>query len=252
MKHGRSTELRKLKRSQTVLQQSPSPSLGSSIPNERSTGLLAIDRTRVTGSLSIHVDTVHQYHNELKEIQNRLGKRIDGTENEESSVIAPRSTADQRYEERALILDANDLGGEASVRKRWFIAANGNVDVVIFTVDLGCYDQCLGDGHGDTNQMQENILLFDSVTNASTHVGTKFLLFFTQQSKLALKLKESPIEGYFPEYPHKTSSLADATAFFVKKFLRLERSESRIVHHTVTWNLPTVVWYQADCLRKAQ
>lgn len=90
-----------------------------------------------------------------------------------------------------------DVGGRRPARKTW-VHAQERTDLVIFTVDIGCYDQQFS-GDSSVNRMQEAIALWDSVVHSRWFIKSEFLLCFTKQAKFAAKLKDSPLATHFPQ-----------------------------------------------------
>lgn len=66
-----------------------------------------------------------------------------------------------------------DVGGQRSERKKW-IHCFENVTAVLFLVALSGYDSCLVEDK-DANQMQEALMLFDSICNSKWFARTSMV-----------------------------------------------------------------------------
>jgi len=94
--------------------------------------------------------------------------------------------------------DMYDVGGTRSGRKKW-IHAFDTADAVIFTVDIGSYNQLLVEDE-TVNRMQKALTLFDSIANSRWFTTTLMALFFAKCDKLRPKLHCSPPKNYFPDF----------------------------------------------------
>jgi hypothetical protein len=63
-----------------------------------------------------------------------------------------------------------DVGGQRSERKKWIHCFEG-VTAVLFLVSLSGFDSCLVEDK-DANQMQEALMLFDSICNSKWFLRT--------------------------------------------------------------------------------
>lgn len=67
-----------------------------------------------------------------------------------------------------------DVGGQRSERKKWIHCFEG-VTAVLFLVAISGYDATLLED-GDANQMQEALMLFDTITNSQWFTQTSMIL----------------------------------------------------------------------------
>ncbi|CAG8542628.1 1240_t:CDS:2 [Diversispora eburnea] len=102
-----------------------------------------------------------------------------------------------------------DVGGQRSERKKW-IHCFEDVTAVLFLVAISGYDQCLVEDR-DANQMQEALMLFDSICNSQWFVNTSMILFLNKIDIFREKIKVSSIRKYFPDYSEIYSHFTDAT-----------------------------------------
>ena len=135
--------------------------------------------------------------------------------------------------DRTMELFVYDVGGVRIERKYW-IHAFEKVDIVIFTVDIACYDQLLYEDES-VNRMSEALTLFNSVVNSRWFVKSEMILCFTKGAKLAAKIKHSPVENYFPDFvPTEPPSLQDTTAYFITRFKNLDERRGRLTERPLT------------------
>ena len=113
------------------------------------------------------------------------------------------------------------------------------VNLVLFTVDIGCYDQFLYEDE-TMNRMQENLTLWDSIVNGRWFTETDFILCFTKQAKLAAKIKDSPLATYFTDFvPSDPPDLKSATKYFIDRFVSLSQNDNKTIYTIVLPDLPT-------------
>ncbi|KAF9318439.1 hypothetical protein BGZ91_005167, partial [Linnemannia elongata] len=80
------------------------------------------------------------------------------------------------------------------------------------------------------NQMQEAMMLFDQVCNSQWFTDTSIILFLNKTDIFREKLKYTRVKDYFPDYEGPDTSVEEATEFFRKRFIRLNRSEHKEVY----------------------
>lgn len=75
-----------------------------------------------------------------------------------------------------------DVGGQRSERRKWINLFEG-VTAVLFLVALSGYDECLIEDK-DSNQMQEALMLFDSICNSQWFTKTSMVSSPGPQSRI--------------------------------------------------------------------
>lgn len=125
-----------------------------------------------------------------------------------------------------------DVGGQRSERKKWIHCFEG-VTAVLFLVALSGYDSCLVEDK-DSNQMQEALMLFDSICNSKWFVRTSMILFLNKVDIFRTKIGVSPIRHYFPDYDGDDHDFNAARAYFKSRFCRLNRSTTREIYPSFT------------------
>jgi len=121
-----------------------------------------------------------------------------------------------------------DVGGQRSERKKW-IHCFENVTALLFLVAISGYDQCLVEDK-DANQMQEALMLFESICNSQWFIQTSIILFLNKMDLFKQKLATSPVQKYFPDYNGDSKSYKQASEFFQDNFKRLNRNPSKDIY----------------------
>ncbi|KAN0063399.1 Guanine nucleotide-binding protein alpha-2 subunit [Thecaphora frezii] len=125
-----------------------------------------------------------------------------------------------------------DVGGQRSERKKW-IHCFENVTAVLFLVALSGYDACLVEDK-DSNQMQEALMLFDSICNSKWFVRTSMIVFLNKVDIFRTKIMYSSIHDYFPDYDGDDQDFNAARSYFKRRFLRLNRSSNKEIYPSFT------------------
>ncbi|KAG5519275.1 hypothetical protein PMAC_001900 [Pneumocystis sp. 'macacae'] len=122
-----------------------------------------------------------------------------------------------------------DVGGQRSERRKW-IHCFENVTAVLFLVAISGYDQCLTEDNG-ANQMQEALVLFDSICNSQWFINTSIILFLNKIDLFKVKLHVSLISNYFPDFNSDNQNDYRASClFFRQKFLKLNRNHQKTIY----------------------
>ncbi|KAG9071928.1 hypothetical protein KI688_006147 [Linnemannia hyalina] len=109
-----------------------------------------------------------------------------------------------------------DVGGQRSERKKWIHCFEG-VTAVLFMAAISGYDQCLVEDK-------------DAVCNSQWFTDTSIILFLNKTDIFREKLHYSRVKDYFPDYEGPDTGVEEATEFFRKRFIRLNRSEHKEVY----------------------
>jgi len=100
---------------------------------------------------------------------------------------------------------------------------------VLFLVAISGYDQCLVEDK-DANQMQEALMLFDTISNSQWFLQTSMILFLNKTDLFKQKIHHSPISKYFPDYEGVNDDYEQARTFFKERFVRLNRSRQKEIY----------------------
>ncbi|KAM0746666.1 putative Gpa2-guanine nucleotide-binding protein alpha-2 subunit [Meredithblackwellia eburnea MCA 4105] len=130
-----------------------------------------------------------------------------------------------------------DVGGQRSERKKW-IHCFENVTAVLFLAAISGYDQALIEDP-DSNQMQEALMLFDSICNSQWFVKTSIILFLNKVDIFKERILVSPIRAYFPDYEGDDTDYNAAREYFKARFTRLNRSQSKEIYTNYTTAIDT-------------
>lgn len=121
-----------------------------------------------------------------------------------------------------------DVGGQRSERKKW-IHCFENVNCLLFLVAISGYDQSLLEDR-DGNQMQEALILFESMSNSRWFTRTSLILFLNKMDLFKRKLESSPISKYFTDFEGDYTNPDVASKFFQNKFLALNRNPNKEIY----------------------
>nr|QUF61610.1 guanine nucleotide-binding protein subunit alpha-1 [Ustilago esculenta] len=125
-----------------------------------------------------------------------------------------------------------DVGGQRSERKKW-IHCFENVTAVLFCVAQSGYDSCLVEDK-DSNQMQEALMLFDSICNSKWFTRTSMIFFLNKVDVFRQKITYSSIKHYFPDYNGDDQDFNAARSYFKSRFCRLNRSPTKEIYPSFT------------------
>ncbi|KAI9842917.1 MAG: G-Protein alpha subunit [Sclerophora amabilis] len=132
------------------------------------------------------------------------------------------------FELGALTYRMFDVGGQRSERKKW-IHCFENVNCLLFLVAISGYDQCLVEDK-NANQMQEALMLFESIVNSQWFTKSAIILFMNKMDLFRGKIVSSPISEYFPDYVGKTDDIKEGCRFFEDKFRGLNRNPDKEIY----------------------
>ncbi|CZS88166.1 hypothetical protein WAI453_000582 [Rhynchosporium graminicola] len=126
-----------------------------------------------------------------------------------------------------------DVGGQRSERKKW-IHCFENVNALMFLVAISGYDQCLAEDK-DGNQMQEALMLWESIANSHWFKKSALILFLNKMDLFKTKVAVSPITNFgFSDFQGDPRDPQQASKYFMDKFVALNRSPSREVYSHFT------------------
>ena len=129
-----------------------------------------------------------------------------------------------------------DVGGQRSERRKW-IHCFENVLCIIFLAAISEYDEVLVED-AEQNRLEESLALFENIRNANWFRRTSFILFLNKKDLLEEKLKNSPLETYFPEYasakleyPGNLSEVELGREFIRDMYLAVTEDQTDIYSH---------------------
>jgi len=122
-----------------------------------------------------------------------------------------------------------DVGGQRSERKKW-IHCFENVNCLLFLVAISGYDQCLVEDK-DGNQMQEALMLWESIANSQWFTKSALILFLNKIDLFKEKLATSPITDHgFTDYNGDADDYKQASKYFMDKFKALNRNPQKEIY----------------------
>ena len=92
-----------------------------------------------------------------------------------------------------------------------------------------CYDDKLTP-HLLQNQMQEALLLFESIMSLTWFKSSSIILFLNKTDLFKEKISEKPVSDYFPDYTGAANDYKAASEYFANKFRSLNRTEDREIY----------------------
>ena len=101
-----------------------------------------------------------------------------------------------------------------------------NVEAAIFLVDITAYDS------KDETNMQESLMLFESIFGRLQPDMKHLLLFFNKIDLLEEKLRTSTINDFFPKFNGNPTNVEAKIFFFCEKFLTIAREKDVHVFYT--------------------
>ncbi|KAL5321532.1 hypothetical protein ACEPPN_009491 [Leptodophora sp. 'Broadleaf-Isolate-01'] len=126
-----------------------------------------------------------------------------------------------------------DVGGQRSERKKW-IHCFENVNALMFLVAISGYDQCLAEDK-DGNQMQEALMLWESIANSHWFKNSALILFLNKMDLFKAKIAISPITKFgFSDFQGDPRDPQQTSKYFMDKFVALNRSPGREVYSHFT------------------
>lgn len=122
-----------------------------------------------------------------------------------------------------------DVGGQRSERKKW-IHCFENVNCLLFLVAISGYDQCLVEDK-EGNQMNEALMLWESIANSHWFVKTALILFLNKMDLFKEKLPRSPISEHgFTDYQGPPNDPKQVGRYFMDKFRALSRNPEKEIY----------------------
>lgn len=78
------------------------------------------------------------------------------------------------------------------------------------------------------NQMQEALMLFESICNSQWFIQTSIILFLNKIDLFKEKIAYSPVKQWFPDYNGDPKNFKLASDFFAENFRRLNRNPQKV------------------------
>jgi GTPase SAR1 family protein len=127
-----------------------------------------------------------------------------------------------------MVIKVVDVGGQRSERRKW-IHCFSSVTSILFCASLSGYCQNLRE-KSDVKRMEEALELFSEVANSDYFHFSSIILFLNKVDLFARKLKEVPLNTFFPNY--EGEARADIATEFVKaRFVELAMDGNRVYTH---------------------
>lgn len=102
--------------------------------------------------------------------------------------------------------------------RKWWNSTFENVDTIIFTCDVSCYNIVLVED-STQNRMLEQLSLFEALVNQGCFINSQIVVIFTKEDKVtARKLLASPFQAKFPDYNGHPESIEGIINYLVFRF----------------------------------
>ncbi|KAF9260798.1 heterotrimeric G-protein alpha subunit, GPA3-like protein [Marasmius fiardii PR-910] len=138
------------------------------------------------------------------------------------------SITETRFEMGRLSIHMFDVGGQRSERRKWIHCFEA-LTSIIFVAALSDYDQVDSDFNG-RNQMQETLVLFDSIINSRWFLRSSIILLLNKTDVFKKKLSKVPLERHFPEYTGG-DDINKAAKYILWKFMQANRTRLSVYPH---------------------
>ena len=134
--------------------------------------------------------------------------------------MAPKETTFNKGNVKLHVYKVNAKSGQ-----KWI--HHFEVPIILFAVDLTLYDQFL-DGNETLTQLQQSLLLLDSIINNSSWViGSCVILFLNNVAAFEAKLNKIPLAAFFPDYSGG-DDVNDVLAYIRKRFTSIKQKDNHL------------------------
>ncbi|KAJ6543066.1 guanine nucleotide binding protein, alpha subunit [Mycena capillaripes] len=120
-----------------------------------------------------------------------------------------------------------DVGGAMSERRKWIDAFTDNT-MIMFTVSLTGYSRFLIEDPS-RNEMQDSMLIWESICNAGWFRGTPIMLCFTKNDLFDEEIQHSNVADRFPDFQGAPRDAAAGRDYFINRFLSLVKTGRRVL-----------------------
>ncbi|KAK7033966.1 Guanine nucleotide-binding protein alpha-2 subunit [Paramarasmius palmivorus] len=140
------------------------------------------------------------------------------------------SVTEARFAMDQLSIHISDVSGLHSERRKW-ISCFECATSIIFCTALSEYDRFSDFDWGKPqNQMEESLILFESIINSRWFLRTSIILFLNKIDIFRRKLSKVPLEKYFPEYTGG-NDINKAAKYILWKFMQANRARLSVYPH---------------------
>ncbi|KAF7344844.1 Guanine nucleotide-binding protein alpha-2 subunit [Mycena venus] len=120
-----------------------------------------------------------------------------------------------------------DVGGAISERRKW-INAFADITVIIFTVSLTGYSRSLVEDPS-RNEMQDSLLIWDSICNAGWFKRIPIILCFTKNDLFEEEIQHTHVADWFPDFHGAPRDAAAGRDYFINRFLSHVRTGRHVL-----------------------
>jgi hypothetical protein len=121
-----------------------------------------------------------------------------------------------------------DVGGRRAERRKWNHTFEG-VTVVLFFVDIACYDEELAEDSTE-NRMRDSLFLFNYICHSPWLQHIPIVLILHKMDKLERKLAEGALPD-LPDFEGDLHSVDDVRGYLTKRFMDAsDQSKAERIH----------------------
>ncbi|KAL8848213.1 MAG: hypothetical protein Q9221_006731 [Calogaya cf. arnoldii] len=143
--------------------------------------------------------------------------------------IRTTNVTEKYFETAKYVYHVVDVEGIRSGRKQWIYTWKG-ADCLFFVASLAGYNRCLIEA-SDTNQLQESLLLFESLLSTSYLKNVTIVLVLNKLDVFRQQIQEHPLRLWFPDFVGREKDHEAALTYIEAKFKALKRlSDEREIH----------------------
>jgi guanine nucleotide-binding protein subunit alpha len=113
-----------------------------------------------------------------------------------------------------------------------------NITIIVFCIDLACYDQMLPEDFSQ-NRMMKSLVFFDWIVNSQRFIRTSVVLIFCKVGLFREKLGCSPLSNCFPDYSGG-NDINSALNYILRRFTQANRAHLNLYPHMIDSNTSVI------------
>lgn len=131
-----------------------------------------------------------------------------------------------KYEEKDIVFQIHDVGGQKSERKKWKNIMQ-DIDILIYVISLTDYDEVIYED-GTSNSMIIATQVFEAVINKECFKNSEIILFFNKDELFKNQItKEDKLSLIFEEYKGG-NNYEKGKQFIMNNFINLVEDKEKI------------------------
>lgn len=150
---------------------------------------------------------------------------------------ATKGVVEHEFDIKGIPFKMVDVGGQRSQRAKWFQCFE-EVTSILFLVSSSAFDQVLMEDR-TTNRLVESCNIFETIVNNKFFSNVSIILFLNKTDLLEIKVKETSIKDFFPNFEGNPHNLTDVQTFILQMFDNKRRERSKALFHHFTTAIDT-------------